>query len=106
MQQTIEESFFFEHVFIEDVLKEKGFISWNESSLHGLHHRVGIRHQPRRPIGRLERVPREEPPNLKGEGPVGVDDAIIFNERLAHVEKFKNELSTRFKITTDNCRGI
>ena len=29
--------------------------------------------------------------------------AIIFNkpERLAHVEKFKNELSGRFKITTD-----
>jgi hypothetical protein len=30
-----------------------------------------------------------------------VDDAIIFNKRLAHVENFKNELSTRFKITTD-----
>ncbi len=30
-----------------------------------------------------------------------VDDAIIFNKRLAHVEKFKNELSERFKITTD-----
>ena len=30
-----------------------------------------------------------------------VDDAIIFNKRLAHVEKFKNELSIRFKITTD-----
>jgi hypothetical protein len=30
-----------------------------------------------------------------------VDDAIIFNKHLAHVEKFKNELSARFKITTD-----
>ena len=30
-----------------------------------------------------------------------VDDAIIFNKRLAHVERFKNELSVRFKITTD-----
>jgi hypothetical protein len=30
-----------------------------------------------------------------------VDDAIILNKRLAHVEKLKNELSERFKITTD-----
>jgi len=30
-----------------------------------------------------------------------VDDAIIFNKHLAHVERFKNELSARFKITTD-----
>jgi hypothetical protein len=30
-----------------------------------------------------------------------VDDAIIFNKHLAHVEQFKNELSARFKITTD-----
>ena len=30
-----------------------------------------------------------------------VDDAIIFNKHLAHVEKFKNELSARFKITID-----
>ncbi len=38
-----------------------------------------------------------------------VDDAIIFNKRLAHVEKLKNELSERFKITTaptSRCRDI
>jgi hypothetical protein len=30
-----------------------------------------------------------------------VDDAIIFNERLAHVEHFKSELAARFNITSD-----
>ena len=30
-----------------------------------------------------------------------VDDAVIFNERLVHVEQFKSELAQRFKITSD-----
>ncbi len=29
-----------------------------------------------------------------------VDDAVIFNERLAHVEHFKSELAARFNITS------
>ena len=32
---------------------------------------------------------------------MSTDDAIILNQHLAHVEKFKSELSARFKITID-----